>query len=239
LKKLLLALGLATLFALSASASDRELIEKIEASTVMLYTQDLHGGMSFHCTGTLFNSKHGLLENTYYVLTAAHCAQTDDEQYFVSLETEESNTFLKAGVVTVGNIAEGNDFAILKVRTHKTLPTLELGDERDEYSGAPILNVNGRAGQGPQVEHGYISELHVDRPLKDEAIDWTGCILVSLTISGGSSGSAIVSATSGKILGVVVGQMATGFFSPPISIVMPISRLASITDTPAWEISKK
>jgi hypothetical protein len=191
----------------------------IKNSVGILYHQAEDGGMVMVCTVT--KTERGWL-------TAAHCvtevgADTKDRvrvevPWFISMDERDAKSYVRAELKEVGRREKGYDYALLDAQI--TAPELPLGDETKERDSAPVINVAAPAGIGRVAFFGNIALRFIDRPLLDEEtkINWAGGMLIQVPVEGGSSGSAIVSADTGKIIGIMVGHVRS------LSIALPISR---------------
>jgi hypothetical protein len=202
---------------------------KVGKSVFILFAQNDTGGMAMRCTATAFESAGA----TTRFLTAAHCvtreaqgalgklAVSKDPLFLSDDSTTGEKVFIRATVETAGREDEGYDFAILSASTGGGVHLTALGDEKLEKNGTRILNIAAPGGLGKVYFSGHVALLRIDRPLMDEGshIDWAGFMLVQLPAAGGSSGSAVVSEDTGKIIGLVIGS-AKG-----LTTVLPISRV--------------
>ncbi len=199
-------------------------------SVVLLYSQGEDGGMAMHCTATAYEHSG----KAYKFLTAAHCVTKNSttpgklelrrEPMFVSPDDSSSEkSFSRATIEKVGRAEEGYDFALLTAELPNEIPVTPLGDETKEQGGVEVVNVAAPLGLGRVLFHGYVSLLKIDRPLydEDEHINWQGSMLVQLPAEGGSSGSAVVSKDTGKVIAIVVGTMKK------LTIAIPISRVGT------------
>lgn len=216
-------LAAAALLALSTASSS----PNIEKSVAILFKQDMQGGMTMNCTATAFDK----IKDKTLFLTAAHCVTNEDENHkmkvaeeplFLSTDDLNSKTYVRADILEVGVRERGYDYAILAAPLD--LPRLALGDERTEREHVGLLNVAAPRGIGKVLSFGHVALRFIDRPLIEETskVNWSGSMLVSVSeVEGGSSGSAIVSEDTGKIIGVLVGHYAS------LVIAVPISRVST------------
>ena len=199
----------------------------IDKSVALLYRQTDTGGMEMICTATAFEK---LKELTLF-LTAAHCV-TEDEQdgksrvvdvpLFLSMDERDSKDYVRASIVEVGVKERGYDYAVLSAALD--LPRIPIGDERLERDNVKIRCVGAPAGIGKVTGFGHVALRFIDRPLRfdEQKINWAGAALVSVDdVEGGSSGSAIVSEDTGKIIGILVGHYKS------MVIAVPASRVAT------------
>jgi hypothetical protein len=220
MKRVFLAAMLALLCCVGARAdrevSRKEFVQQVYSSVVLLYSQDVSGGMTMHCTATAYRTKeHDGKKFTRFV-SAAHCVKgdTDEEQshqaFFITLDSEGAKTFIPAKLVRAGDKKKGDDFAIFEVEGDK-FPVVQLGDNKKLQIGDEVVDVSSPFGLGKMYYQGYISNTHVDRPPVDAGeVEWNNVMIVSIGGGPGSSGSAIVSVEQHAIVGFLVGQISGG-----------------------------
>lgn len=196
----------------------------IEESVAILYRQSADGGMVTLCTATAYEKKDG---KTYF-LTAAHCLtepgkdgenKVIEDPVYLSRDEPDTKQYVRADIVEVGKQEKSYDYGLLK--SSLSVPVIPLGDERDEPAHVDVVNVAAPAGVGLVTFRGNIALKRIDRPLIVGDINWTGGMLADVIIEGGSSGSALVSKDSGKIIGLLVGHWGN------LSIAVPVSRVKS------------
>lgn len=174
------------------------------------------------CTATAFERG----EVTRF-LTAAHCITVDDSEpgkkkvtempLFLSKDDKDTKEYIRATVVEVGRKEKGYDYAILSAPLN--LPTIPFGNEKEEANHVEVYNVAAPAGLGLVSFRGNVALKYIDRPLIHEEINWRESMLVTVPAAGGSSGSAIVSKDTGKIIGILVGHWNSLIIAIPISRV--------------------
>lgn len=205
----------------SASASPN-----VEDSVAILYGQNTSGGMEMICTATAFERQGELTR----FLTAAHCVtepssevgvklKVTETPLFLSKDDKDTKKYIRANVVEVGREEKGYDYAIVSAKMG--LPLTPLGDERTEASHVEVINVAAPAGLGLVSFQGQVALKYIDRPLIENEINWRESMLVTVPAEGGSSGSAIVSRDTGKIIGILVGRWRS------LVIGIPASRVKS------------
>lgn len=220
---------LALLTVLSTAAAAATDPSKVGESVYILFSQNETGGMEMRCTATAFEANGNLVR----FITAAHCVTHENPNLpgklaiqraalFLSADRSTGEqTFIRATIDTVGRPDEGYDFAILTADMKgANIALTPTGDEKQEKNGTKILNIAAPGGLGKVYFNGHVALLKIDRPLIDESshINWEGFMLVQLPSAGGSSGSAVVSVETGKIIGLVVGTIRG------LTTVLPISR---------------
>ena len=220
------ALVLALVIACTSTLSAQTPAPKIIDSVAILYAQAPDGGMQMRCTATAFDTSG----NDTLFLSAAHCVTAiglggldyvPDTPLFLSVDDLNNKSYVRARVVEVGQRQQGYDYLILAAPL--TVPLIPLGDEKEERGSIPVTNVAAPAGIGKVSFFGNVALDYIDRPLvqEEDKINWGGAMLVSVPAEGGSSGSAIVSTQSGKIVGVLVGHYRS------LVIAVPVSRVKS------------
>lgn len=201
-------------------------VSKLSESVVILYRQTEAGSMQMVCTATVFEN----IGDEARLLTAAHCLMRfkddgkptlDRAPMFASLDEPDNKTFVRVTGEGYGSMATGNDFAVLRARFGRQLPVVALGDESSERAGSAVVHVSAPYGIGKALFTGAIALPKIDRPLLDDdrQINWWGAMLIQGVAAGGASGSAIVSQSTGKIIGILVGH------NGPFVIAIPISRV--------------
>ena len=92
-----------------------------------------------------------------------------------------------------------NDIAILKLKSDKPLPYLELGDSADLMIGEPVIAVGNPLGFSHSVSTGIVSALH--RTLEDPHIKLEELIQTDAAINPGNSGGPLLNAY-GQVIGI-------------------------------------
>lgn len=213
-----------TLLALAVASASPD----VEKSVAILFGQSADGGMSMLCTATRTE-----VNGERLWLTAAHCVSEADQQgkdkvvetpLFLSTDERDTKAYVRAEIVRVGRRDKGYDFALL--RSPSDVPPILLGEVRDESDHAPIVNIAAPLGIGRVAFFGNIAMKYIDRPLIEEEskINWRGGMLVSVPSEGGSSGSAIVSRDTRRIVGILVGHFHS------LVIAIPASRVTDVPD---------
>jgi len=91
------------------------------------------------------------------------------------------------------------DLAILKVKSDKPLPYLELGDSSDLMIGEPVIAVGNPLGYSHSVSTGIVSAVH--RKLEDPRIKLDDLIQTDAAINPGNSGGPLLNAY-GQVIGI-------------------------------------
>lgn len=208
-------------------ASETAFIQKIQSAVALLYSQDENGNMRMRCTATIYER----IPKGYRFVSAAHCvgsdrrekewsADADEVPFFITFDESATKRFWPAEAVFVGYQSRGEDFAVFEVATTETWPIIPLGNEQQEVVPAPYWNVASPLGLGKQVFSGSITSLDLDRPVKQNDINWQhSLVLQQAGVNGGSSGSALVSRSQQAIIGFLVGTIGESTI-----VAIPVSR---------------
>ena len=193
---------------------------KVYNSSVALVASSKQKEISdrFICTAEVVKKVDG----GYMLLSAGHCTPANDElpedmtfKVQDDLGQPMHDVFLlKAEFGGQGN--EYKDYSLFYYPTDKKYNVLELGDEKDATVGDKIVDVDFSLGTGKWVNHGVISSQVLP------AGQAKGLYGVDMFSAGGSSGSAIVSEESHKVIGILVAGWR-GATMP--ALVEPISRV--------------
>lgn len=167
----------------------------------------------------------------YLLLSAGHCVQETpaDIKFFVA--DEISGEMTPVTVVKAHDGVDGNDeidFATFDLKTTKQYPVFELGTDRDLRVGDKVINPHFALGLGKQISYGIISSTTI---VKSEECHENGCLgnfLVQDYAGAGASGSAVLSAKTHKVIGIMVFEFGAqvGF------AVEPIDRFQAFLDAP-------
>jgi len=206
--------------------SDTEFITTIQNAVGLLYSQDQSGSMRMACTATAYER----IKTGYRFVTAAHCIGSDNRDkelsasaetpFFITFDEHAEKTFWPAEPVFIGYQSRGEDFAVFEVETTKHWPVIPLGDEQHEVIPALYWNIASPLGLGKQVFSGSVTSLDLDRPVKQNDINWQhSLVLQQAGVNGGSSGSALVSQTQRTIIGFLVGSIGESTI-----VAIPVSR---------------
>lgn len=227
---LVLAVVLAPSFVLAqVTPAQRDYVEHtLYPATTLLYGQDEQGGMNMRCTATAID----LSEHTYTFVTASHCGCSDDKdhavavpdktEFFISPDDVGNKIYLHAKIAGCGYRTRGDDYLILTTDDTVKFPVIPLGHDPELLE--QLANVGSPEGLGKQIYFGDVSSAVLDRPAIEEGddgdINWEHAILLQMPgVTGGSSGSALVSLNQSAICGFVVGTI-----DHVIPVAMPVSR---------------
>lgn len=213
-------LSLLLIFVLAFAASAATSIQppkgfygKLWKGTLALYGTR-HDKTHFLCTAEPIAK----IQGGYRLLTAGHCVQEipADIQFFVANEISGDLT-----PVTLVKAYDGDtmDFALFDLKTTKHYPVFQLGTEDGMHVGDETVNPHFALGIGKQITTGIISSMTIK---KSEECDQDGCLgnfMVQDYAGPGASGSAIFSAKTHRIIGLLVFEFGAnvGFAVEPIS----------------------
>ena len=114
------------------------------------------------------------------------------------------------------------DLAILKVKSDKPLPYLELGDSSDLMIGEPVIAVGNPLGYSHSVSTGIVSAVH--RKLEDPRIKLDDLIQTDAAINPGNSGGPLLNAY-GQVIGI---NTAIRGDAQNIGFAIPVNRLRDL-----------
>jgi len=153
----------------------------------------------------------------YELFTAAHCVTLDEDadateplRFAVSYTGAEVPILLPATVVAVGNMESlKTDLALLYVRTDAVHDVLALSTETPKLLDR-VINWSASYAHIMQGSEGYLAAISVDDPPHAE-FDRTNWVVID-GVYKGSSGSAIISVKTGKVIEMVnIGVPMKGF----------------------------
>jgi hypothetical protein len=188
---------------------------KLWASTLALYGSS-KTQTHFLCTAEPIAK----IDGGYILLTAGHCVQLTPAGLQFSV-AEEIGGARSPVTLVKAVLSDKLDFAIFDLKTTKTYSVFEIGDAKDLYVGEETINPNFALGLGKQLSLGTVSSLPLTSS-EDCTDDCIGNFLVQQYAGPGASGSAILSAKTHKVLGILVyefGQGQVGFAVEPISLL--------------------
>lgn len=194
-------------------------IAKAEASTFALYASSKIADKTdkFICTATAIAKVSG----GYELLSAGHCTQANDElppDLTFKVSEQLGGPLMPVTLVKTVMGDEPQDFSIFYLPTSNHYPVEELGNQGDAHIGDPTINVNFSAGITKEYAPGIVASEIVtsDDPLLN------GLFEVQQFGTGGASGSSVIDAKTGKIIGIVVvgaDGMTMPMFCVPITVV--------------------
>lgn len=195
---------------------------RVYKSTIALYGTK-KGKTHFLCTAEPIKK----IKNGYELLTAGHCVQETPVDLTFAVADEIGGQLT---TVTVLKAYEGGgiDFALFEFPTTKKYFIFEIGDDNDLHVGDRIINPNFAYGISKQLSLGVISSQLVPPGEVCGTEECVGDFLAQLYGAPGSSGSAVISARTHKIIGLMV----YGFQYPIGFGIEPISKFQKFLDGP-------
>ena len=198
-----------------------------------IYSRDISGSLDFVCTVSIVaGMDYGFPEHRLLGLTAAHCVERS-LRHNAELDTWRSNTdyfvtfdernFKVAHLLRVGFSNAGFDVALVSFPDGLNyIEPLRTGDWDSVTVGMPIINYANPMGLGVQAFQGYITMLHLDRPVEGGSVFWRGNSIAMLPSAGGSSGSLVMT-TDYEIIGVLIGMIVPRAGSS-FTVFVPLSK---------------
>jgi len=203
------------------NAVSKYIVEDMESSTAEIVVIEKNGSV-MRCTAFAYKRSNYL----YRFITAAHCVAKDDKKNKkvnifadkINLVIENKKTKIvrtyPAKLIAAGYNGIDDDFAILEADLDQHVPILSLS------FGTPILkecvfSVGRKNKSNRNIFYGHVYKLYYAR---------SGSFIVRMLsgeVPNGTSGSAIVSCSSGKIMAIVVAATRK---DPKQTIVFPITR---------------
>lgn len=220
--------------AVVAQPTEREVLidtfARVSSSVGALYSLGTDGDMNFLCSATAIDHRHGRT----VILTANHCVRKG-VAYLINFG---DNTFHPLRVWQVphyevdpkGSPRKYNEPATdiaLFLMEGQSVPLVPLAPEGAEKSlpGAKVAMVGFPLGVAKIRYEGIISG-YLDRPGSEEF----GYLLLQIFGAPGSSGSAVIQATTGLIIGVLVS--ARGRAGLPVIYATPTSYMRNLEIVP-------
>ncbi len=156
----------------------------------------------------------------YELLSAGHCVQLipDGVQFSVSDEIDGPRT--NVVVVKAHYDEDGLDFSLFRFISTKEYPVMSLGSEDGEAVGNAVIVPNFSLGTAKQLSHGVIGSQNLAN----------GYFVVQGLAGPGASGSAVISARTHQIIGILVIGLGEGGFTG--FGVEPISAFQKFLDAP-------
>lgn len=205
---------LATVLVADSMKAPRGFAGQLWTSTLALYgTKD--GDTRFLCTAEPFEKIAG----GYHLISAGHCVQLVPEGVEFSVAEEIGGPTTPVRVMKA-YMGDGLDFAEFELKTDRKYTPFVLGDEHDSRVGDKIINPNFALGFGKQLSFGNVSSNILIASAKCPLHECSGSFLVQTYGEGGSSGSAVVSLKTHKVIGLIDWSYAKGnigFGIQPIS----------------------
>lgn len=131
-----------------------------------------------------------------------------------------------------------SDLAVLKVKSSKGLPTVELGKSANVLVGQPVVALGAPLGLSSTVTSGIVSALGRNVPVPsddDSTAILVGAIQTDASINPGNSGGALVDC-AGKLIGInsaiatIPNELEVASGSVGIGFSIPVDLAARITE---------
>jgi serine protease Do len=116
------------------------------------------------------------------------------------------------------------DLAVLKIKSDKPLPSLELGDSSDLMIGEPVIAVGNPLGYSHSVSTGIVSAIHRDLKDPQGKVTLADLIQTDAAINPGNSGGPLLNAY-GQVIGI---NTAIRSDAQNIGFSIPINRLRDL-----------
>jgi len=205
--------------------------KKVYDASLALYATSEQADIQnrFICTVTAFEKTKG----GYLLIGAGHCTSANpdlpaDLTYGVA---DDINGTVHPIILIKSEMAEPLDYAIYYYPTTQKYPTIELGDESKDRVGDKTIDVNYSLGAAKMASPGVI----VSQTINNGG-EVTGFVLVDEFASHGSSGSAVVSRKTHKIIGLVIAGW-DGATMP--QLIEPITSIEKILSSMTVSIASK
>lgn len=228
MKRYLIAVVLFLLAGLALSAdsfkSPKGFVGKLWDGTFALYSVEGEAG-SFACTAEII----GKSKDGYVLLSAGHCVAEGGD--FAVSENIDSPLLPVTVIKSYRGVEKDNvDFALLDLKTTKKYPVMQIGNDDDLRIGDSVIDVHFSLGFAKQLSYGRISS----KPLTPSyrcTIKDSGCLgdfMVQDFATKGASGSAVISAKTHQVIGILVSQFDEGLGT----VIEPISNFVKFTAGP-------
>lgn len=186
---------------------------KMYSGALALYGQ-LGEDLNFLCTTEPYQKT----PDGYNLVTAGHCIQTNPiaVKYFVS---EYIGGPRVPVTIEKAYLDQGTDFAILRLQTKKVYPIFNLGDENELRVGDKVLDLNFTEGLVKQLSLGTVASDIMPISAICEISTCAGDFIVHINAGPGASGSAVISARTHRVVGILKGEFRgqVGYSVEPIS----------------------
>ena len=166
-------------------------------STLVLYGT-LNDKIHSICSTTVYEAIPG----GYHLITAGHCVEDVPSNVVFSVADNIGEKLMPVKVLKAREEG-GIDFAELELLTDKKYDPISLGTEDGTHVGDVVINPNFSAMVSKQLSLGRISS----QPFvvsEDVPEDAKGYFLVQVFGTEGSSGSAMISEKTHKIIGITI-----------------------------------
>jgi len=200
----------------SVKEPGEEGIAKVYAASFALYGQQ-KGDIRFLCTATIYAKIPG----GYLLLSAGHCIEGNPEDIVYSVAENFGQPRQSVKVIKwLRDKSTNIDFAVLELKTDKEYPVLSLDIPMTAGVGDEIIAVDFGNGLGKQYSRGTITSRIIKHMETETDCDICMDNFYYGMIGGmgpGSSGAALVSLKTGKIVGLAVGYADSAWVAEPIS----------------------
>jgi len=197
-------------------------------ATFALYGTQTWGNKSetrFLCTATIYQKT----PDGYLLLSAGHCVKGKSLPKNLTFSVAEDESQTRFSVTVVKSILDRStnmDFTVFEWKTAREYPVFNLDIPMNAAVGDDVIIVHFSSELGKQLSDGKIAS----QIFTDESSWCDICrdnFYITMTNMGpGSSGSAVVSKKTGKIVGITVGT------ADSTMIIEPISRFSVFVVTP-------
>lgn len=169
-----------------------------------------------------------------YIMTNNHVIAAAADSGIIDVRFSDGNS---AQAELVGRDPK-SDLAVLKVKSAKALPIVELGKSANVLVGQPVVALGAPLGLSSTVTAGIVSALGRNVPVPVDAettATLVGAIQTDASINPGNSGGALVDC-SGKLIGIntaiatIPNDLGVASGSVGIGFAVPIDLAARITD---------
>lgn len=159
------------------------------------------GQVQDFCTVTVYEAIPG----GYHLIGAGHCiGKSSGFTYAVADDVQGDSTPV---TVVKSEFDKKFDFAIFELKTDKVYPVIPLGTLDGVSIGDDTINVNFAVAVGKQLSLGKVSSADLSSAdLSFDGVLVPGYFIAQMYGSEGASGSALISATTHKIIGIVTMQ---------------------------------
>lgn len=201
------ALEVAGLFINESQVDLKEIIRKNQPKVVQIEREDGQVGSGF-----LYNDKGDIITNAHIVAGATT----------VLVRMPDTQTYYG----TVIGVGEVIDVAVVRVKELKNLEPMKLSFEYEAEVGDPVIAMGSPRGYQNTVTTGIISAINRDFALPPYQFE--KAYQISAPIAPGSSGGPLLSATTGKVIGINSAE----YQGEVIGFSIPINHIWSLVT--AW-----
>lgn len=204
--------------------------ERLSQSVGALYAQEIGGNLNFLCSATAIDRQHGKT----VILTAYHCVRKGvtylinfgDNRYRSVHVWQVPRYEIDKDKFPRGYNEPKADLALFLMEG-QDLPVVPLAKDDDIPSGSKIAMVGYPLGVAKISYEGIVAG-KLDRPGSES----DGYLLLQIFGAPGSSGSAVVAAKTGEIVGVLVAAQSSFGAGLPVIFATPTSYLEALQIVP-------